>query len=64
MQLSDVNVTVTGCEIIPERFKNKAKVASVFKGPINTDNVLLVFGVRLLEFIEYLRFFQTGFVPE
>lgn len=39
-------------------------MASMFKRPIDTDDVLFILGIRLFELIEYLCFFQTGFVPE
>lgn len=47
----------------PERFKNKAQMATMLKGPLETDDVFLVVGVSLFDLVEDLDLFQTGFVP-
>jgi hypothetical protein len=48
---------------VPQRFEDKTEVPTMFKGSLYSDDMFFVIWIGLLEFIQHLYFFETGFVP-
>jgi hypothetical protein len=48
---------------IPQGFEDQAKMATMLKGSLETNYMLLVIGICLHELVDYLNFFHSSFEP-